>query len=278
MRRSCGSAARTTRPRCRSPTARSRRCSRASPRMRARPGARHRSSSSTRPTPSSWARSLLGLRRRLPEPGRRPDGEQGLRAGRAPCRLRDRPSRADRPHEPVPAAGLGLHRLGHARHRGAARSDSILDDNVARVDAERDRLTEALRGCRLDGRPVGHELRAGRPRLDERAAAVAEGLLAAWPRAADVPRRPSARRPPPPHGPRRRRERPTDRGRHGADRGRHRRGCDGRGVTSSPDPRLPGKQGDSDDHRRDARPDQAKTITRFFDAIAAGDSPPCWRS
>ena len=103
--------------------------------------------------------------RRLPEPHRRPDREQGLRAGRPAGRVRDRPSRAHRPAEPVPAAGLGLDGVGHARHRGPAATRRSSTANLARVVSERDRLRDALARDRLVGRPVGHELPARRLRL-----------------------------------------------------------------------------------------------------------------
>ncbi len=45
--------------------------------------------------------TLLGLRDDVPEPDRRPHREQGLRAGRAAGRVRGRPTRADRPAQPV---------------------------------------------------------------------------------------------------------------------------------------------------------------------------------
>ena len=56
-------------------------------------------------------RSLADLRFEPSEPRRRPDREQGLCARRAARRLRDRPSRARRAHEPVPAAGVGVERV-----------------------------------------------------------------------------------------------------------------------------------------------------------------------
>ena len=67
--------------------------------------------------------------------------------------------------------------------------------NVARVDAERDRLAAALRGRRLVGRAVGHELPARRLRRRRAARPPSPtALLRTRPRAADVRRRPSARR------------------------------------------------------------------------------------
>ena len=65
--------------------------------------------------------TLLGLRDDLPEPDRGADREQGLRPGGSAGRVRGRPSRDDRPVEPVPTARIDLDGLGHARHRGAPR-------------------------------------------------------------------------------------------------------------------------------------------------------------
>ena len=146
--------------------------------------------------------SLLGLRDALPEPHRRPDREQGLRAGRAAGRVRGRPARDHRPAQPVPAARLGLDRVGHARHRGAPRPD--------------DPRRQPRRGSRASGRACATALAAAGwsvgPSVTnfllvdfgtaERAAAVAEALLRARPRAAHVRRRPPARRPPAPDRPR----------------------------------------------------------------------------
>ena len=85
-------------------------------------------------------RGLRGVRRdvadraprRLPEPHRGPDREQGLRAGRPADRVRRGPARDDRPAQPVPAARLHLDRLHHRRHRGAARSDGPRGEPRAR--------------------------------------------------------------------------------------------------------------------------------------------------
>ena len=80
--------------------------------------------------------------------------------------------------------------------------DTILDANLARVERERTRLTEALSAV---GWSVGPSVTNfilvdfGSP---ERAGAVAEGLLAPRARAPDVRGRPSARRPPAPDRPR----------------------------------------------------------------------------
>ena len=120
--RSSGCAARTTRPRWPSRTARSATCSAGSPRTPPRPAGPLRSSSSTRPTPSSSGRRSSGCATTYPQPDRRPHREQGLRAGRAAGRVRRRPARADRHAQPVSSARLGVDGVGHARDRGAARS------------------------------------------------------------------------------------------------------------------------------------------------------------
>ncbi len=80
----------------------------------------------------------------------------------------------------------------------ALRDDSILDDNLARVESERTRLTEALSAV---GWSVGPSVTNfilvdfGSP---ERAGAVAEGLLARALVPAHVRGGPPARRPSPP--------------------------------------------------------------------------------
>ena len=72
-------------------------------------------------------RSVIGLRERFPERRRRPDGLEGLRAGRAAGRVRRRQPRDHPPRGPLPAARLGGHGLvdgrrgGHARAVGDAR-------------------------------------------------------------------------------------------------------------------------------------------------------------
>ena len=143
--RSSGCAARTTRPRSPSPTAaiatlldglteRRRRGRTPGPDRRPRRGLRRVRRDVAGRTP-----------RRLSEPHHGPDREQGLRPGRAAGRLRDRPPRDDRPAQPVPAARLGLDRLGHDRHRGAARSHRSSTPTSTASSRERARLTEALR-------------------------------------------------------------------------------------------------------------------------------------
>ena len=101
----------------------------------------------------------------------------------------------------------------------ALRDDSILDDNLARVETERTRLAEGSAGHRLEGRPVGHELPAGRPRHRGTCRGRRGGPPRPRSRAADVRRGPSPRRPPPAHGPCGSRERPAHRGRHRAGEG-----------------------------------------------------------
>ena len=105
---SSGCAARTTRPASPSPTARSRASSTASPPTPRPPAERPAIVVLDEAYAEFVGTSLAPAPPRAPEPRRRPDGEQGLRAGRAPGRLRDRATGDDRPDRAVPAAGLGL--------------------------------------------------------------------------------------------------------------------------------------------------------------------------
>ncbi len=97
----------------------------------------------------------------------------------------------------------------------------ILDANLERVARERTRLTDALRAVGWSRRPVGHELHPRRLRHARTGRRRGRGPAPTRPRPADVPRRASGRGVPAPHGPRRRRERPPDRGRHGPRSGGH---------------------------------------------------------
>ena len=181
--RSCGCAARTTRPRSPEPDGADRHAARrpcadaARPRRRAARPAAHR-------------RPRRGLRRvRRPIPARPPARRTralvvvrtaskayalaGLRVG-----LRDRAPRRHRDDQPLSAAGIRLDRVGHARDRGPARSDAILAANLERVDAR----ARAPRGP-ASSRPAGRPGRRSRTSCSstsgraERAAAAAEGLL-----------------------------------------------------------------------------------------------------
>ena len=153
--------------------------------------------------------SLRPASARAPQPRRRPDGQQGLRAGRAARRLRDRPARDDRQDRAVPAAGL--HRDGerHDRHRGAARPFADARERRPR------RAASASGSRRRWRRPAGASGAPSRTSCSSgstaprSAAAAAETLLRQRPRPADVRRRPPARRLAPPDGPRPRRERPA---------------------------------------------------------------------
>ncbi len=161
-RRSSGSAARTTRPPSPSPTARSRTCSPGSPPTPTRPVARPRSSSSTRPMPSSSADLAGRPARRVSEPDRRADGQQGLRTGRPAGRVRRRPAGDHRAAQPVPAAGLGVDRVRHASQPRPSSTTRSCVDNLERVVRERGRLTDGLRAAGWSVGPVGRELRPGR--------------------------------------------------------------------------------------------------------------------
>ena len=93
------------------------------PRTRPRPGARHRSSSSTRPTPSSSARRSSASATTYPNlivvrTASKAYALAGLRVGFAVAR----PEMIARMN-PFRPPGLGLDRLGHARHRGPPRPD-----------------------------------------------------------------------------------------------------------------------------------------------------------
>ena len=175
MPRSCGCAARTTRPPCRSQTA---------PSKLARRPRGGRRSDGRQPAivvlDEAYAefvdRSLLGLRERHPNlivvrTASKAYGLAGLRVGFGIAR-------------PEVIA-----RLNPFRPPGSVSTvsvtvvtEALLDPtaaaaNVARVVAERERLRGELIGAGLVRRPVGHELRARGLGSTERAAAVAEGLL-----------------------------------------------------------------------------------------------------
>ncbi len=144
--------------------------------------------------------------RDLSEPGRGPDGEQGICPRRAQGRVRRRTARADRPAQPVPATGLCLDRVGHARHRGPARPG----DPGSQPRPRHPRAVPADRRsprARLVGRTVGHELHPGRLRHPGEGCARRGDAPVAWPRAAHVRGGSPARRPPAPDRPRPGRER-----------------------------------------------------------------------
>ena len=176
---SSGCAARTTRPRWPSRTARSRRCSTGSPRTPPRTAGPPPSSSSTRPTPSSSGRSLVGLRDDYPNLDRRPDREQGLRAGRPAGRLRGRPPRADRrgsnPYRPPGSVSTVSVTLVD---RGAARSRRSSTPTSPASPASATRLRDAP--ARASAGRVGPSV-TNFLLVDfgsaERAATVAEALL-----------------------------------------------------------------------------------------------------
>ena len=166
-------------------------------------GRRPRSSSSTRPTPSSSARSLLGLRERLSEPHRRPDREQGLCAGRPAGRVRDRPSRDRSPgsnpyRPPGSVSTVSVTLVTEA----LARPDDPRA-NLARVERERDRL--ARRPVEASAGPSDRRSRTSSSSTSARRSAPSRRRGAPPPRAraADVRRGPPARRPPAPDRPRR---------------------------------------------------------------------------
>ena len=162
---------------CRSPTARSPHCSRASPRTRPRPGARHRSSCSTRPMPNSSGTSLLGLRDAYPNlivvrTASKAYALAGLRVGFAVAR----PEVIARLNPFRPPGSIST--VSVTLVTEALRDDSILDDNLARVETERTRLTEGLRGVGWKVGPSVTNFVLVDLGSTERAAAVAEGLLA----------------------------------------------------------------------------------------------------
>ena len=150
----------------------------------------------------------------LPAPRRHPDREQGVRPGRPPRRVRDRPSRLIETINPYRPPG-SVSTMSVTLVTEALLDPAILEANLARVAAERERLRTALHRGRLAGRAVRHELPARRPR-DRRALRLPprKGSCARA-RAAHVPCGPSAGGLPPPDGPRPRRERPTARCRAG---------------------------------------------------------------
>ena len=203
-RPSSGCAARTTRRRCRSRTARSRRCSPVSPRT---PPA----TAATRPIvvlDEAYAefvdRSLVGLRERYPNLIVVRTASKAYAPRRAAGRLRDRAAGGHRPAEPVPAAGIGLDRVGHGRHGGPARPEAAAA-NIARVDRERERLRDgavarwAGPSVRRSRTSCSSDFGSHRPGRRRR-----RGPAAARPRAADLPGRPPAGRSPAADRPRRR--------------------------------------------------------------------------
>ena len=110
-------------------------------------------------------RSLADLRFDHPNLIVDPDRQQGLRARRAPRRVRDRPARARRADEPDPSAGFRVDRVGDRRDRGAAATRRWRRRTSARRRRARSRSSPSC------ARPAGrsdrrrHELRPGRPRL-----------------------------------------------------------------------------------------------------------------
>ena len=182
----------------RSRTARSSAARRASPADAAADGRPSpRSSSSTRRTPSSSGDVPAPAPRALPEPRRRPDREQGLRAGRPAGRVRGRrAARRIARIAPVPAAGLRRDDLASRSSTEALRdAGGPARPTSPASRRERDRLADGARA-----RPAGASGRRSRTSCwstsatAERAAAAALRAPAAGPRAADVRRRPSARR------------------------------------------------------------------------------------
>ena len=171
-------------------------------------------------------RGVLGVRGsiagrapfRPSESHRHPHRRQGLCPCRPAGRLRDRASRAGRPDEPDPTAGIRLDRFCDRRHRSAARRRPR-GDNVARVAAERDRLIAALTAAGWSVGPSVTNFVLVDRRLGPIELLPQRGTAAARPGAADLSGHASARRSPPAHRPQPRAGRPTDRRRAGV-RGR----------------------------------------------------------
>ena len=142
-----------------------------------RPGARPRSSSSTRPTPSSSGTSLLGLRDDYPNlivvrTASKAYALAGLRVGFAVAR----PELIARLNPYRPPGSVST--VSVTLVTEALLDPTILEANLARVARERDPPDRRAPRDRLVGRAVGHELHPGRLR-DRRSAPrrVAEALL-----------------------------------------------------------------------------------------------------
>ena len=136
-----------------------------------------RSSSSTRRTPSSSGPRSLGLRDDYPNlivvrTASKAYALAGLRVGFAIAR----PEVIARLNPFRPPGSIST--VSVTLVTEALRDDSILDDNLARVETERTRLTEALRGVGWSVGPSVTNFILVDFGSAERAAAVAEGLLA----------------------------------------------------------------------------------------------------
>ena len=181
-------------------------------RCRARRPDRRRSSSSTRPTPSSSGRACCPLRAGVPTPGRRADAEQGLRPGRAPGRVRDRrPTRRSRRWSRTGR------RARSRRSRSPSRPRSSLDPAILAGAGRAGRSRARPPRRRRSSGPAGGPDRASRTSCScafgspERCGGGRRGTAPAGPRPADLPGVPPARRPPPADRPLDRRGRPADR-------------------------------------------------------------------
>ena len=218
-RPSSGCAARTTRPPCPSPTARSTPSSPAWPPTPPRPGASHPSSSSTRPMPSSSGPRWSACAPTYPNlvvvrTASKAYALAGLRVGFAVAR----PEMIARLNPFRPPGSVSTVSVT-ARHRGAPRSGHPRAPTSTASTRERDAPDRRPPRDRLVGRSVGDELPAGR--LRERRARGRRSRRRLLSRGL-VPRTfgggPPAGRPPAADRPRPRRERPA-RSRPPRDRG-----------------------------------------------------------